>query len=104
MLGSNVFSIAFGRNLDAHAPHNAPTPSATAVRMADIARRAGLPSNTQCLEGRACYRDSLKLTIGACCVALLLAMYSGWRDRRRQVRVALKVDDADVVWEEEEED
>lgn len=101
MLGSNVFSIAFGRNLDAHAPHNAPTPSAVSSR---IVRRAGLPSNTQCLEGRACYRDSLKLTIGACCVALLLAMYSGWRDRRRQVRVALKVDDADVVWEEEEEE
>lgn len=108
MLGSNVFSLAFGRNLDAHAPHSAPaqsaSPSALSERMADIARRAGLPSSTQCLEGRACYRDSLKLTIGACCVALLLAMYSGWRDRRRQVRVAFKVDDADVVWEEEEED
>ncbi|TFY63639.1 hypothetical protein EVJ58_g3140 [Rhodofomes roseus] len=112
MLGSNILSIAFGRNLDAHAPHSSEsspalaTPSTSAASgVLDLARRAGLPSSAQCLEGRACYRDSLKLTIGACCVAFALAMYSGWRDRTRQVRVALRVEGPadEVVWEEEEE-
>lgn len=101
MLGSNVFSLAFGRNLDAHAPHSA---SAVSTRLAKLASRLGLPSSTQCLEGRECYRDSLKVTIGACCTALLLAMYSGWRDQRRQARAALRADDVDVVWEDEEEE
>jgi len=110
MLGSNIFSLAFGRNLDAHAPH-APQSSLAASSsppprgILDLARRAGLQGATQCLEGRACYRDSLKVTIAACFVALGLAMYSGWRDRRKQVRVALRVEGpgAEVVWEEEEE-
>ncbi|OSX60721.1 hypothetical protein POSPLADRAFT_1148283 [Postia placenta MAD-698-R-SB12] len=82
MIGSNIFSIAFGRNLDAHAPPSSP-----------------------CLEGRTCYADSLKLTIAACCVALGLAVYSGWRDRRRQMRIALKGAEIapEVVWEVAEE-
>ncbi|KAH9928843.1 major facilitator superfamily domain-containing protein [Fomitopsis serialis] len=110
MLGSNIFSLAFGRNLDAHAPHAPESSSAASSSpsprgILDLARRAGLPGATQCLEGRACYRDSLKVTIAACFVALGLAMYSGWRDRRKQVRVALRVEGpgAEVVWEEEEE-
>ncbi|KZT13250.1 MFS general substrate transporter [Laetiporus sulphureus 93-53] len=97
VLGSNVFSIAFGRNLDAHAPgHSTSVP----------VPRAGLPSSTQCLEGRSCYTDSLKLTIGACSVALALALYAGWRDRRRQLRIAQQSAEAvpELVLEEDEED
>jgi len=112
VLGSNAFSIAFGRNLDAHAPPSSEAPALNSTsypvpeHVSSLSRRGGLPSATQCLEGRACYRDSLKLTIAACCIALGLAMYAGWRDHRRQDRIALKGMDAvpEIVLEEEEED
>ncbi|CCM06575.1 uncharacterized protein FIBRA_08853 [Fibroporia radiculosa] len=110
MLGSNVLSIAFGRNLDAHASPSAPTSNATAhpglASHAGILARAGLPSERQCFDGRACYVDSIRLTIGACCLALGLALYAGWRDRRRQEKITLKgaevVPGPEVIWEEEE--
>lgn len=109
MIGSNIFSIAFGRNLDAHAPPSSPVANVTSLpetaHFVQLLQRAGLPSTSQCLEGRTCYADSLKLTIAACCVALGLAVYSGWRDRRRQMRIALKGAEIapEVVWEVAEE-
>ncbi|KAI0078268.1 MFS general substrate transporter [Panus rudis PR-1116 ss-1] len=80
MIGGNIFSIAFGANLDAHATPPA-SPEHTSLTSSLIQSRAGLPSDHQCLDGRVCYVDSLKLTIGACCLALILSVYAGWRDR-----------------------
>ncbi|KAI0959036.1 hypothetical protein AcW1_003984 [Taiwanofungus camphoratus] len=116
MIGSNIFSIAFGRNLDAHAPKSeamatgADSPAARLTSLRTVSRagwlysRDGPPSTHQCLDGRACYVDTLKLTITACCVALVLALYAGWRDQRRQAKVALRGVEAvpEVVWEEDE--
>lgn len=116
MIGSNIFSIAFGRNLDAHAPRSeamatgADSPAARLTSLRTVSRagwlysRDGPPSTHQCLDGRACYVDTLKLTITACCVALVLALYAGWRDQRRQAKVALRGVEVvpEVVWEEDE--
>ena len=108
MLGGNVFSIAFGRNLDAHSEDDAspggPVANATlsALSAAVEARAGGAPDAHHCAAGRACYVDSLQLTIAACCVALGLAVYAGWRDLRRQRRAAGTGGPAVVIWESDD--
>ena len=108
MLGGNVFSIAFGRNLDAHSEDDAspggPVANATlsALSAAVEARAGGAPDAHHCAAGRACYVDSLQLTIAACCVALGLAVYAGWRDLRRQRRAAGAGGPAVVIWESDD--
>ncbi|KAJ6544289.1 MFS general substrate transporter [Mycena capillaripes] len=64
VVGANLFSIAFGRNLDAHEPSEG-----TVVR--------------QCLEGRTCYVATLSLTGTACFAAILLSALAAWRERRK---------------------
>jgi hypothetical protein len=66
VLGGNMFSIAFGRNLDAHQPPTAiPSHSIT---------------NTRCLDGRRCYVQSLYTTICACMIGLCFSFWAGRRD------------------------
>lgn len=96
MLGGNLFSLAFGRNLDKHAsPIADPNPN-------PLSPRAGLPSEQLCFEGRECYVSSLYLTIFSCTVALALSVYAAWKDRQR---MTMDVDDdlEEVIWEEDEE-
>src|SRR5258706_4781801 len=67
VLAGNLFSLVFGRNLDAHAPTRT-----NVHHELDHRPRGGLPSTDarhQCLEGRLCYADSATLTIVACVVA-----------------------------------
>jgi hypothetical protein len=96
VLGGNLFSIAFGRNLDSHSPSN---------NEQSAIPRADTPSEPQCLDGRNCYVASLHITITACCLALLLSIWAGWRDRQKSISAALrgKVPSTEVVWEDEEE-
>lgn len=93
--GGNLFSLAFGSNLDAHAP--ADTANSTA-----ILRRAAPSSSLQCLEGRACYISTIYLTLGACLIALILSIWAGWRDRQRMLAKegggGLR-EAVDVVWD-----
>ncbi|KAK7689991.1 hypothetical protein QCA50_006633 [Cerrena zonata] len=125
MIGGNIFSIAFGRNLDAHAPSDsaaAPSSSSTSsivstataaitstvISSSTLTTRGGLPSDHQCLQGRICYADSLKMTIFACCFALLLALYAGWIDRHSvkghgRALLPESESETEVLWEEEEE-
>lgn len=99
----NVFSIAFGRNLDAHSgarPEGGiPVLNATVVRAA----LAGPESDAshQCLQGRECYASSIVMTTVACTVALLLALYAGWRDSRKARWQAMRGRSApaEVVWD-----
>ena len=78
MFGGNLFSLAFGRNLDSHA-----------VSVV----------NGQCMEGKGCYVDTLYLTIGGCFIAVMLSVYASWRDRKRYHVEVWESDD-----ESEEED
>jgi hypothetical protein len=78
MAGGNLFSLAFGLNLDAHAP--ADTANSTIVH-----RQVAPSSSLQCLEGRECYISSVYITLGACFIALILSIWAGWRDRQRML-------------------
>ena len=126
MLGGNVFSIAFGRNLDAHSddgpaanrtapalPSLSSLPSSlsssfssslsSASSTLPISGRGGIPDPHHCIVGRECYADSLKMTIAACCLALALGIYAGWKDHRRQKRwSAREGGPVVVVWDSEE--
>ncbi|KIK95475.1 hypothetical protein PAXRUDRAFT_378249 [Paxillus rubicundulus Ve08.2h10] len=62
LIGGNLFSLMFGRNIDAHAE---------------------LPSEHQCFDGRECYVDSLKVTMVACVISLGLSVWAGMRDRQK---------------------
>ncbi|PFH47164.1 hypothetical protein AMATHDRAFT_152811 [Amanita thiersii Skay4041] len=78
MVAGNLFSVAFGRNLDAH----------------DGKTRAEVP---RCLLGRECYVDTLYLTIGACSLSILLSAWAGWRDREKMRKAAGFNGDEDVL-------
>jgi len=72
ILGGNLFSIAFGRNLDAHE-----TPNESSLMLS----RAPPSINAhQCLAGRECYVRTLYMNVGACLVALCLSLWAGRRD------------------------
>ncbi|THU96907.1 MFS general substrate transporter [Dendrothele bispora CBS 962.96] len=98
LFGGNIFSVAFGRNLDAHESPATPEMLSNATITSELPAR-------QCLDGRSCYVDSLQLTIGACLLSMLLSAWAAWRDRRRNT--ALLEEDAirrpEVIWEEAEE-
>ncbi|KAJ7070365.1 major facilitator superfamily domain-containing protein [Mycena belliarum] len=85
LAGGNLFSIAFGRNLDAHEPGESTAAAARAVAH-------------QCLEGRSCYVATLGLTGTACFLAILLSALAAWRERRKLIAaVAAR---PRVVWED----
>lgn len=87
MFAGNLFSLAFGRNLDAHEP----------VEAVDL---AATPNSTQCLLGRECYVDTLYLTIAGCFLSMLLSVWAGWRDRQKiAATTALRRARAEVTWE-----
>ena len=90
VLGGNLFSIAFGRNLDAHEPPL----EGTAISSISIA-------NTRCLDGRRCYAQTLYVNIWACVIALGFSLWAGRRDwlhwqRGNQPRERVNI----VVWED----
>ncbi|KAJ3740820.1 major facilitator superfamily domain-containing protein [Lentinula detonsa] len=95
LFGGNIFSVAFGRNLDAHE---------RSAESAYMPPPPGIPPR-QCLDGLTCYVDSLHLTIGACICALALSIWAVWRDRKRTAEVDQDYRRLpDVIWEEEEEE
>ena len=75
LIGGNIFSIAFGRNLDGHSSS------------AD----SGIPPTTSpdttihalCMEGVECYIWSLRLTAWACVLAFGLAVWAGYKDWKK---------------------
>ncbi|EJD00756.1 MFS general substrate transporter [Fomitiporia mediterranea MF3/22] len=98
LVGGNLFSLAFGRNLDAHNPPTEPGDSSPST----FAARAGLPAGEQCFAGRDCYVASLYLTITACTVATGLSFYAAWKDRRRMT--VKPADYEEILWEDDEEE
>lgn len=81
VLGGNLFSLAFGRNLDRHASGPATLMSA---KQLGIGVRGGLPDAAEhmCFEGLECYKSSLKMTIVASFAGLVLSIWATWRDKR----------------------
>lgn len=105
MLGGNIFSIAFGRNLDAHAPPETEGILPPINSTSSAVPQSSLPTEVQCLEGRECYVASLHISIAACCLALALSIWAGWRDRQRRANADYRGKTAtEVIWEEEEEE
>ncbi|KAG8874508.1 hypothetical protein FRB97_008452 [Tulasnella sp. 331] len=101
VIAGNIFSLAFGKNLDSHAS----TPSASGFHQSTpspstLFVRGGLPSELLCYQGRECYIDSLQMTISACIGAILLSIYAGWLDRRRLAAKAIAA--SHVHWAEDE--
>ncbi|KAH7881863.1 major facilitator superfamily domain-containing protein [Phlebopus sp. FC_14] len=100
LVGGNLFSLMFGRNLDAHAPNQdtrsslptatTSTPSTllsfstTHTVSSPIISTRELPSDHQCFDGRECYVTSLQVTMVACMFALGLSVWAGIRDGRRE--------------------
>ncbi|KAE9407195.1 MFS general substrate transporter [Gymnopus androsaceus JB14] len=96
LFGGNIFSILFGRNLDAH--EQDPTEKTFSAPLSRIPPR-------QCLQGLPCYVDSLYLTIGACAVAMVLSVWAAWRDRKKTMegdRDGVYRRLPEVIWEEED--
>ncbi|KAI5887407.1 MFS general substrate transporter [Schizophyllum commune H4-8] len=71
MFAGNLFSLAFGRNLDREGERGA--------------REAPAPvAAPDCVAGRSCYAATLHLTASCCFCALLLSVYAVWRDERKR--------------------
>ncbi|KAF7368354.1 NmrA domain-containing protein [Mycena venus] len=90
LVGGNLFSIAFGRNLDAHEQGESTADAAAAA----VARATA----HQCLEGRSCYVATLGLTGTACFASIFLSALAAWRERRKlMAATAARVR---IVWED----
>ncbi|KAI6096758.1 major facilitator superfamily domain-containing protein [Pisolithus sp. B1] len=87
LIGGNVFSIIFGRNIDAHTPREDMNTSRGVTRATNTADGAVLRdvlSERRCFAGRECYVSSLKVTLMACMIALILSTWAARRDKHRQ--------------------
>jgi len=84
VLGGNLFSLMFGRYLDAHAPTQDPSSSLAtrAWSLISLVSRE-LPSEHQCFDGKTCYLGSLQVTLVACIVSLGLSWWAGVRDGQK---------------------
>lgn len=92
MVAGNLFSLRFGRNLDAHdgAPaHDALNPFPY--------------SAPQCLLGLQCYVDTIYFTMVATFLAILLSIWAGYRDRMKIVtsRKITLGSGSEVDWQDE---
>jgi hypothetical protein len=67
-IAGNLFSVIFGRNLDAHRS----SPANILVYDSSV---------PQCLQGLNCYLDTMYLTMLATFLAVLLSIWAGYRDR-----------------------
>lgn len=105
LIGGNVFSLAFGRNLDAHAslPNNDNTSLVSrAVRsFLSLPPRGGVPSEHLCLAGKKCYDASVKMSSAATALALALSVWAVVRDRRKAQEME-REETGIVIWEEQE--
>ena len=86
MLGGNLFSLMFGRYLDAHAStqlEGVRASLATRVWSSIHLASRELPSEHQCFDGKTCYLGSLQVTLVACVASLGLSWWAGIRDGQK---------------------
>ena len=72
----------FGHELDTHTPAQ-DAHSSLITRAWLLMSRGGLPSEHQCLDGKACYLGSLQVTLVACIASLGLSWWAGIRDGQK---------------------
>ena len=96
IVAGNLFSLIFGRNLDAHEKASK-IPSSKPATLLDA---------PQCLLGLDCYVDTIYLTTLATFIAILLSLWAGYRDRQK---IAMSMShrkrlptNGEVIWEDEE--
>lgn len=95
VIAANLFSLVFGRNLDAHERLARPS--------FDLHELRRTVSGPQCLEGRKCYVDTIYLTAFCTFLAILLSIWAGYRDRQKIVASQRKTrSGGDVIWEDRE--
>lgn len=87
-----LFSVEFGRNLDAHGEASNVSSRAISSLASEAAPR--------CHSGRLCYVDTLYLTMASCFLSMVISAWVGWRDWRksRMVDVAMQ---RGVEWDAE---
>jgi len=73
MVAGNLFSLMFGRNLDAHD---------------DVLKQPPMTPSTvlsapQCLSGLSCYVNTIYFTTAANLLAIVLSVWAGYRDRQK---------------------
>ena len=73
IVAGNLFSLIFGRNLDAR---SSPAHDSDAALNTPIDVYAA----PQCLLGVDCYRDTIYLTMLTSFIAILLSIWAGYRD------------------------
>jgi hypothetical protein len=73
LAGGNLFSLAFGRNLDAHSTKHSPTTTTSESE------------SVQCLQGLNCYVHGIYLTVGATFLSILLCVWAGYREKQRNL-------------------
>jgi len=78
IIGGNLFSMAFGRNLDRHTSHSGETGLPPTIS-------PDTPIHARCMDGAECYIWSLKLTTWACVLAFGLAVWAGYRDWKNSI-------------------
>ena len=101
LIGGNLFSILFGRNIDAHVISASTDPKP--ITEAALPRAPG--PGGQCLEGRVCYASTMTVTTFACLLALILSLVAAWRDRRKKESIENEyVSLPQVIWEDEAEE
>ena len=75
IVAGNLFSLIFGRNIDARSsPANGAILNTPPI---------DVYSAPQCLLGLNCYRESIYLTMFATFSAILLSIWAGYRDKLR---------------------
>ena len=70
LVGGNIFSLVFGRNLDAHYG------SSTSHTHSSI-------DSVQCLNGLDCYVTAIYLTMAATLASILLCFWAGYREKQK---------------------
>ena len=100
IVAGNLFSLLFGRNLDAH--RSSPNPSPHSAQTPLHVNNTAPP---QCLLGLNCYRNTIYLTMLATFLAILLSIWAGYRDwlKIAMLRKTELADRSDLIWQDDEE-
>jgi len=94
IVASNLFSLQFGRNLDAH----------DGTRGQHTLDHLHVSAAPRCLLGLKCYVDTIYLTMVATFLAILLSIWAGYTDRLKIARLhktQLAASGSEVIWQDE---